>query len=156
MTRMLELFFGTDQMTFSVTSLYPLAIQKTRTYRRFSDAAEDVVDARIYEGIHFRFADQGSRSRAGTWPSGSSSTSCCLPMMMMMMMTTVTMTIVAGSELTRLGQVQTCPGTAKAYPDSDGWVVRTFSLLYFGKHTRLGLVRMAIPRRTYTRLTWIM
>jgi hypothetical protein len=24
---------------------------------RFSDAAEDVVNARIYEGIHFRFAD---------------------------------------------------------------------------------------------------
>jgi hypothetical protein len=60
-TRMLELFFGTDRMTFSVTSLNPLAVQKTRTYRRFSDAAADVVVARIYEGIHFRFADLGSR-----------------------------------------------------------------------------------------------
>jgi hypothetical protein len=25
---------------------------------RFSDAAQDVVDARIYEGIHFRFANE--------------------------------------------------------------------------------------------------
>jgi hypothetical protein len=35
-------------MTFSVTSLNPLSVQKTRTYRRFSDAAADVVVARIY------------------------------------------------------------------------------------------------------------
>jgi hypothetical protein len=28
-----------------------------RTYTRFSDVARDVVDARIFMGIHFRFAD---------------------------------------------------------------------------------------------------
>ena len=62
-TRTLALFFGTDKMTFEVSSLAPLAVQKTRTYKRFSDAAKDVVDARIYLGIHFRFADTAARKQ---------------------------------------------------------------------------------------------
>ena len=60
-TRMLAHFFGTDEVTFSITSNTPQAIQKTRTYSRFSDAAADVVDARVYLGIHFRFADTVAR-----------------------------------------------------------------------------------------------
>jgi hypothetical protein len=36
-------------------------MRDTRTYTRFSDAALEVVDARIYEGIHFRFADTAAR-----------------------------------------------------------------------------------------------
>jgi hypothetical protein len=60
-TRILALFFDTDEMTFSVTTTNSLARQQTRTYSRFSDAAEDVVNARIYEGIHFRFADTTAR-----------------------------------------------------------------------------------------------
>jgi hypothetical protein len=60
-TRMLALFFGTDHLTFSLNSGNPLVIQKTRTYCRFSDAARDVVNARIYEGIHFRTADRVGR-----------------------------------------------------------------------------------------------
>jgi hypothetical protein len=63
MTRTLSLFFGRDRLTFDVTSLAPLAIQKTRTYNRFSDAAQDVVDARVYLGIHFRFADEAARTQ---------------------------------------------------------------------------------------------
>ena len=65
MTRSLALFFGRNKMTFDVTSLAPLAVQKTRTYNRFSDAAQDVVDARIYLGIHFRFADTAARKQGG-------------------------------------------------------------------------------------------
>ena len=61
MTRALALFFGKDKMSFVVTSNNPLAIPPTRTYTRFSDAAHDVVDARVYEGIHFRFADTTAR-----------------------------------------------------------------------------------------------
>lgn len=55
-------FFGTDQMTFSVTTTNtgPTVVD-TRTYHRFSDAAQDVVDARVYSGIHFRFADEAAR-----------------------------------------------------------------------------------------------
>lgn len=64
-TTMLANFFGTDEFTFSITSVAALAIQRTRTYDRFSDAADDVEDARIYEGIHFRFADAVGR-RQGT------------------------------------------------------------------------------------------
>jgi hypothetical protein len=42
-TKMLALFFKGDRMTFTLTTNYPLAVQKTRTYRHFSDAAQDVV-----------------------------------------------------------------------------------------------------------------
>jgi hypothetical protein len=61
MTRSLAMFFGSDRGPFEVTSLHPLAVQKTRVYARFSDAADDVVEARIYLGIHFRFADVAAR-----------------------------------------------------------------------------------------------
>jgi hypothetical protein len=63
MTRTLELFFGTDKVTFEVSSLAPQAVQKVRTYSRFSDAAQDVVNARILLGIHFRFADVAARAQ---------------------------------------------------------------------------------------------
>ena len=50
-------------MTFSVATTNPAASQQTRTYDYFSDAAADVVDARVYEGIHFRFADVEARKQ---------------------------------------------------------------------------------------------
>ena len=62
-TRVLALFFGTDEMTFAVTTTNATAPQQTRTYNRFSDAAEDVVNVRIYQGIHFRFADVQARKQ---------------------------------------------------------------------------------------------
>ena len=63
-TRALTLFFGRDQMTFSLTTTnLVLTTQDTRTFNRFSDAAEEVVNARIYEGIHFRFADEVGRKQ---------------------------------------------------------------------------------------------
>ena len=58
-------FFDTDRVTFKVTSTDALAVPNERTYHRFSDLADDVVDARIYMGIHFRFADTAAR-REGT------------------------------------------------------------------------------------------
>ena len=64
LTKALELFFGRDRMNFSVTTTNTgPTIEDTRTYRRFSDAAEEVVDARIYAGIHFRFADTAARKQ---------------------------------------------------------------------------------------------
>jgi len=62
-TRSLALFFGTDHMNFSLTTNNPAALQQTRTYSRFSEAAVEVVNARIYEGIHFRFADVEARKQ---------------------------------------------------------------------------------------------
>jgi len=63
MTRTLELFFGTDNMTFTLTTAVPQAVQKTRTYKRLSDAAEDMVDVRIWLGIHFRTEDEAARKQ---------------------------------------------------------------------------------------------
>ena len=63
MSQTLALYFGTDRMTFEVTSLAPLAVQKTRTYYRFSDLQKEVVNARVYLGIHFRFADVAARDQ---------------------------------------------------------------------------------------------
>jgi hypothetical protein len=62
-TRTLSLFFETDKFTFTLFSAYPLAIQKEREYHRCSDAAEDVVNVRIYQGIHFRTADEAGRKQ---------------------------------------------------------------------------------------------
>jgi hypothetical protein len=59
----LRFFFGTDHLTFSLNSGNPNVIQKTRTYCRLSEELRDVVNARIYEGIHFRFADLAGRKQ---------------------------------------------------------------------------------------------
>jgi hypothetical protein len=48
-------FFGTDRAEFSATS----AISgTTRSFTRFSQAIAEIVDARVYSGIHFRTADE--------------------------------------------------------------------------------------------------
>jgi len=63
LTRMLELYFGTDRMAFTVVSANPNAAPNTRTYRRFSDLSWDTVDVRIYHGVHFRSADEVGRTQ---------------------------------------------------------------------------------------------
>ena len=65
-TRTLEHFFG-DETTFLITSP---STNTTKTYHRFSDAASDVVSVRVYQGIHFRSADEVARrqgSAAADW-----------------------------------------------------------------------------------------
>jgi hypothetical protein len=57
-TGTLEHFFGTDEMTFLLRGA-----TATRPYSRFSDVADDVCEARILEGIHFRFADSVARTQ---------------------------------------------------------------------------------------------
>jgi hypothetical protein len=48
-------FFGTDEMTFYATSSrFP---SEQRTFDRFSDLTREVLEARIWAGIHFRNAD---------------------------------------------------------------------------------------------------
>jgi hypothetical protein len=64
-TTIVSRFFDADKVTFKVTTTSALAIPNERTYHRFSDLADDVVDARVYMGIHFRFADTAAR-REGT------------------------------------------------------------------------------------------
>jgi len=62
-TRALALYFGTDDMDFTVRTTNTAAIQQTRDYSRFSDAAAEVVIARVYQGIHFDFADVEARKQ---------------------------------------------------------------------------------------------
>jgi hypothetical protein len=59
--KMLSLIFGTDHVTFTVTSENPNANPNFRTYSRFTDAALEVVEARILQGIHVRSADENGR-----------------------------------------------------------------------------------------------
>ena len=47
-------FYGRDQATFSGTT--PGNV--TRTFTSFSEVCADIVDARVWSGIHFRFADE--------------------------------------------------------------------------------------------------
>ena len=60
-SEMLKNFFGTDKVDFTMTSLTITAPDNERPYSRFSDAAKDIVDARIYQGIHFRAGDAVAR-----------------------------------------------------------------------------------------------
>ena len=62
-TTIVALFLDADEVTFKVTTTAAQANPNERTYHRFSDLADDVVDARIYMGIHFRFADTAAREQ---------------------------------------------------------------------------------------------
>jgi hypothetical protein len=50
----LQNFFGTDKLTFTVFSA---GSGTSRTFTRFSDMIKEVIDARVYAGIHFRTGD---------------------------------------------------------------------------------------------------
>jgi hypothetical protein len=52
----LRAFFGSDEVKVSVT--YPGPFGVTRTYRKFSELTEEVDNARVWGGIHFRSADK--------------------------------------------------------------------------------------------------
>jgi hypothetical protein len=51
-------FFGSDEMGFSVVRIVPGVPDVTRDYERFSAVLEDTIDARVYQGLHFRSADE--------------------------------------------------------------------------------------------------
>lgn len=51
-----ETFFGTSRIELDLTSATPNLQQPTRHYRRVSDLAEEVSNARVWGGIHFRDA----------------------------------------------------------------------------------------------------
>jgi hypothetical protein len=51
----LQMFFSTDKIRFGVTSSrFP---GETRYFDRFSEARKEIIDARIWAGLHFRTAD---------------------------------------------------------------------------------------------------
>jgi hypothetical protein len=51
----LRRFFGTDEVDFTATSGAPFA-GFSRTFSRFSEAAQENADSRVYAGVHFRSA----------------------------------------------------------------------------------------------------
>jgi hypothetical protein len=66
-TEVLAKFFGTDRFRFTMSSTYSGA---TRSYKRFSDVTQDVIDGRVWGGSHFRTADvvgAANGSRLGRW-----------------------------------------------------------------------------------------
>ena len=50
----LQNFFGTDKVAFSAFSANS---RTTRSFDRLSDAIKEIIDARVWGGIHFRMAD---------------------------------------------------------------------------------------------------
>ncbi len=57
----LDAFFGTDKVSFTLTSRAPGVTVRTRTYSRLHDVVKDVDWARVLVGFHFRNSDlQGS------------------------------------------------------------------------------------------------
>jgi len=69
-TGVLQLFFETDELSFSIRTTHPLVANPVHHYSRLSEAAQEVVDARIHLGIHFRFADEEGRrlgARVAHW-----------------------------------------------------------------------------------------
>jgi hypothetical protein len=64
--RVLERVLGEEVAPFGLTTTARQngAEMAPRVYTRFADVAEDVVDARVYMGIHFRFADVVARRQA--------------------------------------------------------------------------------------------
>jgi hypothetical protein len=59
MCESLEDFFGTDRISFSAMNMNPpIDPPLTRRFDRFSQATQEVVDARVWSGIHFRNADE--------------------------------------------------------------------------------------------------
>ena len=53
-TETLKYFFGSDHIGFLMDSAVAGVVNPIRTYFRFSDALAEVLDARIYGGMHYR------------------------------------------------------------------------------------------------------
>jgi hypothetical protein len=47
-------YFGTDKLDFTMTSAAPGLLQPVRSYSRFSQVLTDILNARIYGGMHYR------------------------------------------------------------------------------------------------------
>jgi PAP2 superfamily protein len=57
-TETLEYFFGTDKFDFTLDSTVAGLTNPVRYYTSFSQALQDILDARVYGGMHFRNSTQ--------------------------------------------------------------------------------------------------
>ena len=65
-TRAMSLYFGSNEMDFTINTTntgVSAPLNPTRTYHKFSEVRDEVVEARILQGIHFRFADVAARKQ---------------------------------------------------------------------------------------------
>jgi hypothetical protein len=60
----LQMFFGTDEVGFDVTS--SRFDGETRHFDRFSQPLEEIINARIWAGLHYRTADVQAQMLGGT------------------------------------------------------------------------------------------
>ena len=59
MAETFEDFFGTDRIRFTAVSVRGMPpVTRTRDFDAFSETTDEVVDARVWSGIHFRNADE--------------------------------------------------------------------------------------------------
>ena len=64
--RALSLYFGTNEMEFSIMTTNAAVTdpaKRVRNFTKFSEVRDQVEDARIFQGIHFRFADADARKQ---------------------------------------------------------------------------------------------
>jgi hypothetical protein len=61
------MFFGTDEIGFDVTSSrFP---SEPRHFDRFSEPLDEIIEARIWAGLHFRTADVQAHVLGERWPA---------------------------------------------------------------------------------------
>ena len=53
-----DAFFGGEPIAFSLVKIVPDAPEVTREYATFTDVLPETIDARVFQGLHFRTADE--------------------------------------------------------------------------------------------------
>jgi hypothetical protein len=69
-----DAFFGGQPIAFSLVKIVPDAPEVTRDYATFADVLPETIDARVFQGIHFRTADeQGAEigTNVAEWVAGN-------------------------------------------------------------------------------------
>jgi hypothetical protein len=59
--QILRRFTGSDRFAFCMASSSSVPTGSVRCYRRFSEAAAENADSRVFIGYHFRFATQAGK-----------------------------------------------------------------------------------------------
>ena len=57
-TATLKDFVKTDKFDFTIDSTIPGLLHSVRSYSRFSQAIDEIAEARIYGGMHYRFSTE--------------------------------------------------------------------------------------------------
>ena len=52
----LRRFLGTDRFEFTIDSAVPGLMHPVHSYTRFSQVIDEIAEARIYAGFHYRFS----------------------------------------------------------------------------------------------------